>query len=222
MNRPEVLATIESVGLVPVIRVPSAELALRAARAIRDGGVGVVEITMSVPNAPEVLGRLAREIGGEVVLGAGTVLDAETARACIDAGAEFIVGPGIDLPTIETVRALDKVMMPGALTPTEVIAAWRAGADLVKVFPCSAVGGAKYVRALRGPLPAVKLLPTGGVNLDTAAQFIRAGAAALGVGSALVDLDLLERGDDSALAERAQQFLAVVRQARRAATNPTN
>ncbi len=220
MSSARVLATIESVGLVPIVRAPSAEAALRAARAIRDGGVDVVEITMTVPNALAVLGRLASEVGGDVVLGAGTVLDAEAARACIAAGAEFIVSPGVDLATIETVRSLDKVMVPGALTPTEVIGAWRAGAHLVKVFPCSAVGGAKYVRALRAPLPAVKLLPTGGVNLDTAAEFINAGAAVLGVGSALVDLDLLERCGDSALADRARQFLAVVQQARRAAANP--
>ena len=221
MNRAQVVATIESVGLVPVIRAPAAESALRAARAIRDGGVGVLDITMTVPNALDVLGRLAREVGSDVVLGAGTVLDAQSARACIDAGAEFIVAPGIDLPTIEAVHSLDKAMLPGALTPTEVIGAWRAGADVVKVFPCSAVGGAKYVRALRAPLPAVKLLPTGGVNLDTAAEFIRAGAAALGVGAALVDFELLERRGDSALADRARQFLAVVERARREAMHPT-
>lgn len=221
MNRAESVAVLEAVGLVPVIRAASAKTALRAARAMRDGGLRVVEITMTVPNALDVLEQLATEIGTDVLLGAGTVLDAAGARACIDSGAQFVVAPGLDFPTIDAVRSLDKAMVPGALTPTEVIAAWRAGADLVKVFPCSAVGGAKYIKALRAPLPEVKLLPTGGVNLHTAAEFITAGATALAVGSALVDLELLASHGDAVLADRAREFLAVVQNARRATATPT-
>lgn len=218
MNRQQIVQHIESVGIIPIIRAPSVELAARAARAVHAGGIDVLEITMTVPDAMSLLRLLSSELGDAVLLGAGTVLDANTARACIDAGAQFIVSPGLDIETIKAVHALDKAVMPGVLTPTEVITAWKAGADMAKVFPCSALGGASYLRALRAPLPQVKLFPTGGVDLDTAAEFIAAGAAALGVGAALVDLKLLEQQGSAALTERAQKLVEIVRQARAART----
>jgi 2-dehydro-3-deoxyphosphogluconate aldolase / (4S)-4-hydroxy-2-oxoglutarate aldolase len=210
MNAASIVARIEALGVVPVVRAPSAAVALRAARAVHAGGIDVLEITMTVPDALGVLRSLAAEMGDRVLLGAGTVLDATTARACIDAGARFIVSPGLDLETVRVARELGRPVMPGALTPTEVIAAWKAGADMVKIFPASAVGGADYLRALKAPLPQVKLLPTGGVDLRTAADYIRAGAAALGLGTALVDLKVLDREGDEAIAARARELLAIV------------
>jgi 2-dehydro-3-deoxyphosphogluconate aldolase/(4S)-4-hydroxy-2-oxoglutarate aldolase len=214
MNRQDTVARIEQLGLVPVVRAPSAEVALRAARAVFAGGIDVLEITMTVPDALAVLRRLAAELGDRVVLGAGTVLDAEAARACIAAGAQFVVAPGLDLAVVRTAQELGKPVVPGALTPTEVITAWHAGADMVKVFPCSAVGGAAYIRALKAPLPRVKLLPTGGVDRDTAADYIRAGASALGIGAALVDVKALAREGDEALTARARELVEIVRSTR--------
>jgi 2-dehydro-3-deoxyphosphogluconate aldolase / (4S)-4-hydroxy-2-oxoglutarate aldolase len=214
VNRREVVERIERLGLVPVVRAPSATLARRAALAVFAGGIDVLEITMTVPGALDVLRELAAELGDRVVLGAGTVLDAETARACLAAGARFIVAPGLDLETVHTVLAAGAAVMPGVLTPSEVMAAWKAGVDMVKVFPCSAVGGAEYIRALKAPFPNVKLLPTGGVDSGTAAAYIRAGAAALGVGSALVDIKVLERQGDEALTTRARELVEIVRSTR--------
>ncbi len=214
MSRHGTVERIEKLGLVPVVRAPSAAVALRAARAVYAGGVDVLEITMTVPDALAVLRRLAADLGDRVVLGAGTVLDADTARACIAAGAQFIVAPGLDLETIRAAQELDTPVMPGALTPTEVITAWRAGADMVKIFPCSAVGGAGYVRAIRAPLPQVKLLPTGGVDRHTAADYLRAGAAALGIGAALIDLKVLQQQGEEALSARARELVEIVRATR--------
>jgi len=214
MTRAEVCQRIEAVGIVPVIRAPSPERATEAAEAILAGGISVFEITMTVPDAPEVIRLLKSRLGARALIGAGTVLDANGARACIDAGAAFIVSPGFDLPTIAVAHEAGVAMMPGALTPTEVIAAWKAGADVVKIFPASAVGGASYLKALRGPLPQVKLMPTGGVNLSTARDFIAAGAIALGVGSELVDMGALTQGRADVLTERARQFVAAVTAAR--------
>jgi len=214
MKREDVCRYIERVGIVPVVRAPSPELAVRAADALVAGGVSVLEITMTVPDAVSVLALLSERFGERALVGAGTVLNAEQARACLDAGARFIVSPGLDLGTVEAVRARGVAMLPGALTPTEVMAAVKAGADMVKIFPCSALGGAPYLRALRGPLPQVKLLPTGGVSLSTAHEYIAAGAVALGVGTELVDTALLSAGKDSELTHRAQQFVAAVRSAR--------
>jgi 2-dehydro-3-deoxyphosphogluconate aldolase / (4S)-4-hydroxy-2-oxoglutarate aldolase len=212
--RDEVCRRIEEVGIVPVIRLPSAELAARAADALFAGGIPIFEITLTVPGALELIRSLAERFGARALVGAGTVLDADRARACIDAGAEFIVSPGTDLATIEAARARGIAVMPGALTPTEVLTAWNAGVQLVKVFPCSALGGASYLRALKAPLPHVKLLPTGGVNLETARDYITAGAAALGIGSELVDPALVAAGRDAAVSERAERLLSIVRQAR--------
>jgi 2-dehydro-3-deoxyphosphogluconate aldolase/(4S)-4-hydroxy-2-oxoglutarate aldolase len=214
MTRAEVCLGIEEVGMVPIVRVASAKLAIRAVEAVLAGGVSIFEITMTVPDAIGVIRSLAGRFGGKAIIGAGTVLTAEDARACIDAGAQFIVSPGLDLPTIEAAHARDVPIMPGALTPTEVITAWKAGADMVKIFPCSAMGGAKYLRALRGPLPQVKMLPTGGVSLATVHEYIAAGAAALGIGSELVDPVALEAGGDATLTERARELVAAVRAAR--------
>jgi 2-dehydro-3-deoxyphosphogluconate aldolase/(4S)-4-hydroxy-2-oxoglutarate aldolase len=214
MNREQVVRRIEEIGVVPVVRAPSGELAVRAARALCAGGIEVVEITMTVPGALSVMREIASRMGDHVLVGAGTVLTADAARACIEAGAEFIVSPGLDLEVIRAAHDLGRAVFPGALTPTEVITAWNAGADTVKVFPCSAMGGAKYLRALRAPLPEVKMMPTGGVNLTTARDFIEAGAVALGVGGELVDAAALAAGKDEVLTERAREFMSVVRAAR--------
>ncbi|MBC8133059.1 MAG: bifunctional 4-hydroxy-2-oxoglutarate aldolase/2-dehydro-3-deoxy-phosphogluconate aldolase [Deltaproteobacteria bacterium] len=211
MTRAEVCGRIEEGRIVPIVRVPSAQVAIRAAEAILAGGIAILEITMTVPDAPSVIRSLREKFGGRVLIGAGTVLDAETVGVCVDAGADFIVSPGFDPGTVAAARARDVAVMPGALTPTEVIAAWKAGADMVKIFPCSAVGGAKYLRALRGPLPHVKFMATGGVNASTAAEYIAAGASALGVGSELVDTELLASGRDSVITERARALVAAVR-----------
>ncbi|WP_437282319.1 bifunctional 4-hydroxy-2-oxoglutarate aldolase/2-dehydro-3-deoxy-phosphogluconate aldolase [Sorangium sp. So ce375] len=214
MDREQVVRRIEEIGVVPVVRAPSGALAVRAGRALCAGGIEVLEITMTVPDALAVMHELTSRMGSHVLVGAGTVLTADAARGCIEAGAQFIVSPGLNLEVIQAARELGKAVFPGALTPTEVIAAWSAGADAVKVFPCSAMGGAKYLRALRGPLPHVKMLPTGGVNLATARDFIEAGAVALGVGGELVDAAALEAGCDEVITERAREFLSVVRSAR--------
>jgi len=199
---------------VPVVRASSAKQAMLAAEAVCAGGIPIVEITMTVPGAIEVIAHLAKSMGSEVLIGAGTVLDADTAERCIDAGAEFIVSPGFDLETVKFANRAKKLMMAGALTPTEVIAAWKAGSDFVKIFPCGTVGGAKYIKALKAPLPQVPMIPTGGVNLNTAADFILAGAAALGIGGELVSASALESGNTSPIVEAAQSFVAIVRNAR--------
>jgi 2-dehydro-3-deoxyphosphogluconate aldolase/(4S)-4-hydroxy-2-oxoglutarate aldolase len=214
MTRAEICRRIEEVGIVPVVRAPSAELAIRAAEALLAGGISIFEITMTVPDAQNVIRSLVARFKGSAVVGAGTVLFADDARSCIDAGAEFIVSPGLDLETIEAAHARDVPIMPGALTPTEVITAWKAGSDMVKIFPCSAVGGAKYLRALKGPLPQVKMLPTGGVSLSTVHEFIAAGAAALGIGTELVDIKALAAGQDAVLTERARVLVQAVAAAR--------
>jgi 2-dehydro-3-deoxyphosphogluconate aldolase / (4S)-4-hydroxy-2-oxoglutarate aldolase len=169
---------------------------------------------MTVPDAPAVIRALVAELGARAVVGAGTVLDAEAAGACLDAGAAFVVSPGLDLATVAAVHARGVPMMPGALTPTEVIAAWKSGAEMVKIFPCGSLGGPKYLRALRGPLPQVKLLPTGGINVDNAGEYLAAGAAALGIGSELVDPVALAEGRDALLTERARALVAAVAAAR--------
>jgi 2-dehydro-3-deoxyphosphogluconate aldolase/(4S)-4-hydroxy-2-oxoglutarate aldolase len=217
MDKGSVLQKITEVGLVPVVRADSAEMALRAVAAIREGGVPILEITMTVPGAVKVIETLAARYTQEVLIGAGTVLDEETARACVAAGARFIVSPALNVKTVECCRQLGVVVMPGALTPTEVVTAWSAGADLVKVFPCGAVGGPSYIKSLKAPLPQVPLVPTGGVSLKTAGDFIKAGAAALGVGADLVDVAALRSGQDGVVTERARQFVSIVREARRPA-----
>jgi len=187
---------------------------MQVIEAIRAGGIPILEITMTVPRAVRVIEQVADAYGDEVVVGAGTVLDAETARACILAGANFVVSPSLNLATIETCLRYSIVVTPGALTPTEVVTAWQAGADAVKIFPCSAMGGAKYLRALKAPLPQVEMIPTGGVSLTTAAEFIQAGAFALGVGADLVDTKAIRAGQSEKVTEAARAYLAAVQKAR--------
>jgi len=213
MDKKAVLERITTTGLIPVIRAKSADEAQAVVEAIQAGGLGILEITMTVPNAVKLIEQVAGR-AKDALVGAGTVLDPETARACIGAGARFVVSPALNLDTISTCNDAGVAVLPGALTPTEVVTAWRAGADLVKVFPANAVGGAAYIKSLKAPLPQVGLVPTGGVNLQTAKEFIKAGAAALGVGADLVDLQALRRGEASVITERARQFLALVREAR--------
>lgn len=192
-----------------------------ATDALVAGGIGCVEITMTVPGAVNVIRELARSMGERVLIGAGTVLDAGTAERCVGAGAQFLVSPGLDLATVKWAVEHNVLMAAGALTPTEVIGAWKAGSDLVKVFPCANVGGAKYIKALRGPLPQVPLIPTGGVNLETAAEFLNAGAAALGVGGELVLADALKAKQPERITELARKYVEIVRVARTPAAAPT-
>ncbi|HXT98633.1 MAG TPA: bifunctional 4-hydroxy-2-oxoglutarate aldolase/2-dehydro-3-deoxy-phosphogluconate aldolase [Polyangia bacterium] len=213
-SRKEIVRRVETEAIVPVIRAATPDLALRAARAVLAGGISVFEITMTVPDATEVIRALARELGDQALIGAGTVLSAAAAHQCVDAGAAFIVSPGLDADTVVEAHARGVPAMPGALTPTEVIAAWNLGADLVKVFPVSAVGGAPYLRALRGPLPAVKLLPTGGITAANVGEYLAAGAAAVGVGSELVDAKALAEGRDTVVTDRARALRAAVQAAR--------
>jgi len=214
MNKAEVIKQIKDTGLIPVVRATSADEAMRAIDAIREGGVSVLEVTMTVPGAVGVIEQLTKKYGSDVLVGAGTVLDAETARACMLSGAQFVVSPALNLKTIECCRRYGVAVLPGALTPTEVLQAWTAGADFVKVFPAGALGGASYLRALKAPLPHIELVPTGGVSLKTAADFIKAGASALGVGADLVDLKAIRDGQASVITERAKQFVQIVREAR--------
>lgn len=216
MNKSAVIQRIKEIGLVPVVRAASADEALRAVDAIKDGGVSVLEITMTVPGALGAISEVAKRFADEVVVGAGTVLDAETARACMLAGAQFIVSPSLNLETIACCRRYGIAVLPGALTPTEVVQAWTAGADFVKVFPAGALGGASYLKSLKAPLPQIELVPTGGVSLKTAADFIKAGASALGVGADLVDVKALRAGEAHVITERARQYVEIVREARQA------
>lgn len=213
MDRPSQLSRIAATGIVAVIRAPSGQHLADVAESLLAGGVDVMEVTFTVPQALDVLRRVAHRVGDRALLGAGTVLDAETARAALLEGAEFIVSPTVNLDVIRLCRRYDKLVVPGAFTPTEVLTAWEAGADIVKVFP-SDVTGPKYLKALAGPLPQIRLMPTGGVNLDTAGDFLRAGAFALGVGGALVDSRAIADGDLAKVEQLARQFVEAVRQAR--------
>jgi len=214
MDKQKIRDRILEIGIVPVVRAASSQQAVIAADAVCRGGIPIVEITMTVPGAVEVIRQLRKSSLAEVLIGAGTVLDVEMARVCADAGAQFLVSPGLNLETVEFAVSQGVLMMAGALTPTEVITAWKAGSDFVKVFPCGNVGGAKYIKALKGPLPQVPLVPTGGVNLDTAAEFIEAGAAALGVGGELVQTEALKTGKPEIIVENARKFLKIVKETR--------
>jgi 2-dehydro-3-deoxyphosphogluconate aldolase/(4S)-4-hydroxy-2-oxoglutarate aldolase len=205
---------IERIGLIPVLRARNAAQAHAIVKAMIAGGVPVVEVTMTVPGAVDLLKELKREYGGELLLGSGTVTSAEQAEATIEAGAEFVVSPSFHADVVAKTRALGKLSIPGALTPTEVVTASRAGADYVKIFPCSAVGGASYLKAILAPFPHLKLIPTGGVTLQTAEGFIRAGARALGVGSDLVNLAAVDAGTPETITETARAYLKVLAQVR--------
>jgi 2-dehydro-3-deoxyphosphogluconate aldolase/(4S)-4-hydroxy-2-oxoglutarate aldolase len=213
MNKVEVRSRIEEIGIVPAVRVTTAEHARFAAEAVNRSGIPIAEITMTVPNAIEVISHLAKSVP-EMVVGAGTVLDIETAQRCLDAGAKFLTSPGLVMEVLEFAVKNDVVVFPGALTPTEVITAWKAGADFVKIFPCAQVGGASYIRALKVPLPQIPLVASGGVNQLTAANFIRAGATALGVGAELIPHEALRIRREEQIHELARRFLNIVKGAR--------
>ncbi|HWX55760.1 MAG TPA: bifunctional 4-hydroxy-2-oxoglutarate aldolase/2-dehydro-3-deoxy-phosphogluconate aldolase [Verrucomicrobiae bacterium] len=214
MIKDQVRQRILEIGIVPVVRAASPQHAIAATRAVSAGGITVVEITMTVPGALDVIKELVSSNSQNLLVGAGTVMNAKAAQQCLDAGAEFLVSPGFDPATVKLANAAGKLIMAGALTPTEVMTAWDAGADFIKIFPCSAVGGASYIKALKGPMPKIPFIPTGGVNLKTAADFIRAGAAALGVGGELVMPSALASGDTKAITDLAKQFVALVREVR--------
>jgi 2-dehydro-3-deoxyphosphogluconate aldolase / (4S)-4-hydroxy-2-oxoglutarate aldolase len=214
MDKEKVRERIIEIGIVPVVRASSAGEACLAAEAVCEGGIPIVEITMTVPGAVDVIRELVKNCGSEVLIGAGTVLNADAARCCIDAGAQFLVSPGLNLQTVAFAAGEGKLIMAGALTPTEVMAAWDAGADFIKIFPCGQVGGAKYIKALRGPFPQIPFIPTGGVNLITAAEFLEAGAVALGIGGELVQAEALKANKPQIIAENARRFLAIVKHTR--------
>jgi len=213
MSKDVTVSRIIDCGVVAVVRAPRGEMLVDVAQALLSGGVDTIEITFTVPRAHRVLEQVADRLGDKIALGAGTVLDPETARTALLAGAEFIVAPTVNLDVIRLCRRYDKAALPGALTPTEVLTAWEAGADIVKVFP-SDLTGPGYLKALAGPLPQVRLMPTGGVDLNTAADFLRAGACALGLGSALVERKAVLDGDMARIESLAQQFVQIVKETR--------
>lgn len=206
MNNVEAVLRIKEIRIVPIIRTSSTESAIRSVEAIWEGGVACAEITMTVPGALRALEEVAKRFADRVLLGAGTVLDPETARACILSGAEFLVAPSLNTKTVELAKRYSRAIFPGALTPTEIVTAWQTGADGIKVYPASALGGAKYIRALRAPFPQIEFVPTGGVNLDTISDFLSAGCCAVGVGSELVDANTIASGKYEVFTERARQF----------------
>jgi len=214
MEKRDVLNRMISEGLIPVIRVTSAQEAIDVADAIKEGGVTSIEITMSVQGAIDVIRDLTKKYKDEIVMGAGTVLDPETGRAALLAGAQFIVSPILNLDLIQLAHRYSAVVIPGAMTPTEILTAWNAGADMVKVFPAAQLGGPEYIKALRGPLPQILLVPTGGVNLQNAGAFIKAGCVALGAGGELVDKKAVKEKKFNILTENARAFLKAIRDAR--------
>jgi 2-dehydro-3-deoxyphosphogluconate aldolase/(4S)-4-hydroxy-2-oxoglutarate aldolase len=213
MPKDKTISRMIGSGVVAVLRAPSGEVLTDVAEALLAGGVEAIEVTFTVPGAHRVIEEVADRLGDKVLLGAGTVLDSQTARVALLAGAEFIVAPTVNLDVIRLCQRYDKAVVPGALTPTEVLTAWESGADIVKVFP-SDLTGPKYLKALHGPLPQVRLLPTGGVNLQTAADFLRAGACALGIGTALVEPKAVAAGDKQRIQSLAQQYVQIIRQTR--------
>jgi 2-dehydro-3-deoxyphosphogluconate aldolase/(4S)-4-hydroxy-2-oxoglutarate aldolase len=219
MSKDSHLRHVLDCGVVAVIRSPDAAQLVEAARALADGGVTVVEITMTVPGALDVIRHVRQALGERLLLGAGTILDPETARAALLAGAEYLVSPTLNLDVIRLCRRYDKLVMPGAFTPTEILTAWEAGADIVKVFPADVVGPA-YLKAVRAPLPQVRLMPTGGVDLTTAADFLRAGACCLGVGGQLVEPRAVAQRNFDRIRDLARQYVAIVKQVQKERTAP--
>jgi len=214
MKSEETKKLLERAALIPVLRASSVEMGHALVDAMMAGGVTVIEVTMTVPDATTLLGELKQKHGDSLLLGSGTVTDAAQAQATIEAGAEFVVSPSLHLDVIAKTKELGKVSIPGALTPTEVITAWRAGADYVKVFPCSAMGGASYLKALRAPFPELKLIPTGGVTFETAVDFLKAGASALGVGSDLVNAAAIAAGKPEIVTRTARAYVDIIQAAR--------
>jgi 2-dehydro-3-deoxyphosphogluconate aldolase / (4S)-4-hydroxy-2-oxoglutarate aldolase len=213
MNKETIRARIQQIGIVPAIRLSSADDALFAVEAVAESGIPIAEVTLTIPGAVDVIRRLARD-NSELVVGAGTVIDLEAAQQCLDAGAAFLTSPGLDVQLVEFAARKDVVVFPGALTPSEVMAAWKAGSDLVKVYPCSLLGGATYIRALKTPFPNTPLIAAGGVNQQNAADFIHAGAAAIGVGRELVSPEAVRRRQLDWIRELSHRFLQIVKDAR--------
>lgn len=213
MSKQSHLQQVLDAGIVAIVRSQDSGQLTEVAHALLEGGVSVLEITLTVPNALDVIRQVRTALGDRVLLGAGTVLDPETARAALLAGAEFIVAPTVNLETIQLCRRYDKLVMPGAFTPTEILTAWQAGVDIVKVFPAD-VGGPAYLKAIRAPLPQVRLMPTGGVDLLTAADFLKAGACCLGVGSQLIEAKAVAEGNFERIRDLARQYVAIVKHAR--------
>ena len=214
MQKSEVLAQIRAIGVIPVLRMLSSSDVLDMAEALHSAQIDVVEIPLDMPEALAMISTLVQRFDERVLVGAGSVLDAESASTVIAAGASFVTSPSCDAEVVKYCNATDVAVFPGALTPTEIVSAWRAGADMVNVFPCSALGGPSYVKALKAPLPRIDLIPSGGVTLQNAAAFIEAGACVLGVGSDLVDLPSLREGRLDRIAERARLFIELARDAR--------
>lgn len=212
-DKSEQLSQILDRGIVAIIRAPSGELLADVAEALYEGGIDVIEVTFTVPGILDILNRVQKRLGDKILLGAGSVLDTETARSAILAGAEYIVSPTVNVNIIEMCQRYGKLVMPGAFTPTEVLTAWEAGADIVKVFPAD-VGGPGYLKALHGPLPQVRLMPTGGVNLETLESFVKAGACAVGLGTALVEKNALETGNLQRIRDLAGQYVELMKKAR--------
>lgn len=215
MNASATLKTLHGIGVLPVLRAPSPDLAIATAEAVHGAGLPIAEVTLTVPNALAVIRALAQRHGTNVLLGAGSVLSVADARAAVEAGARFVVTPALDEGVIAFCLARDVVVASGALTPTEIVKAWRAGAHLVKVFPCGAVGGPSYVRAIKAPLPDIPLVPTGGVTVENAAHFFDAGAALIGMGSDLVDVAAVRAGDTTRMKARIAAMVALAREAKR-------
>jgi 2-dehydro-3-deoxyphosphogluconate aldolase / (4S)-4-hydroxy-2-oxoglutarate aldolase len=213
MNKQEVRARIEEIGIIPAVRAASNEDASFAAEAVASGGIPIVEITLTTPGAIDLISHLAK-FHSNVLVGAGTILDSETAKRCLDAGAQFLTDPCLDLKLIELALRQDVVVLAGALTPTEVLTAWKAGSDFVKVFPCAQVGGDAYIRALKGPFPNIPLVAAGGVNQQTATNFILAGASALGIGGELIPRTAVIRRQAEQVRELSKRFMRLVKAAR--------
>lgn len=211
MSKHPDLQRVLDCGIVAIIRASSGEQLVKVARALYEGGVDVIEVTFTVPNVLEILQAVRKDLGDKILLGAGTVLDTETCRAALLAGAEFIVSPTVNVDVIRMCNRYDKLMMPGAFTPTEVLTAWEAGGDVIKIFP-GEIGGPNYLKALHGPLPQVRIMPTGGVDLETLPSFFKAGACAVGVGSNLVEKKAVETGDMDRIRSLAQQYSSLVKQ----------
>src|SRR2546421_711260 len=213
MSKETQLRQVLDSGIVAVVRSPDSQQLVEVARALADGGVSVVEITMTVPDALDVVRQVRRALGDRLLLGAGTVLDPETARAALLAGAEFLVAPTVNLEVIRLCQRYDRLVMPGAFTPTEILSAWEAGADIVKVFPADVVGPA-FFKAMRGPLPQIRMMPTGGVDLNSAAAFLKAGACCLGVGGQLVEPEAVGERNFDRIRDLAKQYVAIVKRTR--------
>ena len=213
MSKQDDLQRVLDLGIVAIIRAPSGELLVDVAKTLYEAGIDVIEVTFTVPNILQIISDVHKELGDKILLGAGTMLDPESARAAFLAGAEFIVSPCVNTDVIRLCNRYDKLVMPGALTPTEVLTAWEAGADIVKVFPAD-IGGPKYLKAIHGPLPQVRLLPTGGVDLNTLEDFMNAGACAVGLGSSLVEKQAVEDGDLGRIRELAEKYVALVKSVR--------